>query len=53
MAPSHVILAMGYDDEQARGAVRVSLGWSTTSDTIDALLAALPSLLARATMAGR
>jgi cysteine desulfurase len=53
VAPSHVILAMGYDDEQARGAVRVSLGWSTTSDTIDALLAALPSLLARATMAGR
>jgi cysteine desulfurase len=53
VTPSHVIRAMGYDDEEARGAVRVSLGWSTTTGTIDALLAALPSLLARATMAGR
>jgi cysteine desulfurase len=53
VTPSHVIRAMGYGEEEARGAVRVSLGWSTTSDAIDALLAALPALLARATMAGR
>jgi hypothetical protein len=45
--------AMGYDEEEARGAVRVSLGWSTTSDAVDAFLAALPALLSRATMAGR
>ena len=51
--PSHVIRAMGYGDEEARGAVRVSLGWDTTDDTIDQFLAALPRLLARATMAGR
>ena len=53
VAPSHVIRAMGYGEEDARGAVRVSLGWSTTGDTIERLLAALPQLLARATMAGR
>ena len=53
VTPSHVIRAMGYDDEEARGAVRVSLGWSTTGDTIEQFLAALPPLLARATMAGR
>jgi cysteine desulfurase len=53
VTPSHVIRAMGYDDEEARGAMRVSLGWSTTTDTVDAFLAALPALLARATMAGR
>ncbi len=53
VTPSHVIRAMGYGDEEARGAVRVSLGWDTTDDTIDQFLAALPRLLARATMAGR
>ncbi len=53
VTPSHVIRAMGYGDEDARGAVRISLGWNTTGETIDRLLAALPALLARATMAGR
>ena len=53
VTPSHVIRAMGYGEEEARGAVRFSLGWSTTADAIDAVLAALPPLLARATMAGR
>jgi cysteine desulfurase len=52
VAPSHVIRAMGYNEDQARGAVRVSLGWSTTADAIDRLLAALPDLLARAKMPG-
>lgn len=53
IAPSHVIRAMGYDDEEARGAVRISMGWSTTDEAIESLIAALPPLLARATMAGR
>jgi cysteine desulfurase len=53
VTPSHVIRAMGYGEEEARRALRVSLGWSTTDDTIEQLLAALPPLLARATMAGR
>jgi cysteine desulfurase len=51
--PSHVIRAMGFSDEEARGAVRVSLGWSTTEHDVDLLLAALPPLIARATMAHR
>jgi cysteine desulfurase len=53
VTPSHVIRAMGYGDDEARGAVRISMGWDTTDDAIERLLAVLPSLLARATMAGR
>ena len=53
VTPSHVIRAMGFDEEIARGSVRFSLGWSTTSDDIDALLRVLPEILARATMARR
>jgi cysteine desulfurase len=51
VAPSHVIRAMGYLEDEARGAVRISMGWDTTEETIDRLLAALPPILARATMA--
>jgi cysteine desulfurase len=50
--PSHVIRAMGLGDVAARSAVRFSLGWSSTEDDVDCLLAALPNLLARATMSG-
>jgi len=53
VTPSHVIRAMGCGDDEARGAVRVSLGWDTTGNTIERLLAELPRILARATMAGR
>jgi len=53
VTPSHVLRAMGYDEAEARGAVRISLGWNTTAAAIDTLLSALPPLLARATMAGR
>ena len=53
VTPSHVIRAMGYADDEARGAVRISLGWDTTEDSIEQLLRVLPPLLARATMAGR
>lgn len=37
---SHVLTAMGVEPALARGAVRVSLGWSTTEAEIDALLIA-------------
>ena len=37
---SHVLAAMGVEPALARGAVRVSLGWSTTKTEIDALLTA-------------
>jgi len=33
--PSHVLLAMGVDEERARGALRMTLGRSTTSEGID------------------
>ncbi len=38
--PSHVLEAMGFGPELAQGAVRLSLGWSTTSQDIDRCLEA-------------
>ena len=40
--PSHVIKSMGFSDRDARGAVRVSLGWNTTQRDIDRFLDVLP-----------
>jgi cysteine desulfurase len=40
VAASHVLAAMGIADEEAKRAIRVSLGWRTTSADIDRLLAA-------------
>ena len=37
---SHVLAAMGVEPGLARGAVRVSLGWSTTEAEIETLLIA-------------
>ncbi len=36
--PSHVLEAMGFPPELGQGAVRLSLGWSTTSGDIDCCL---------------
>ncbi|MBX9472962.1 MAG: aminotransferase class V-fold PLP-dependent enzyme [Chryseoglobus sp.] len=49
---SHVLLAMGLSEADARGALRVTLGPATTVDEIDALLAALPAAVERAQAAG-
>jgi cysteine desulfurase len=38
VAPSHVLAAMGVEPALARGAVRVSLGWSTQEADIDRFL---------------
>jgi cysteine desulfurase len=38
--PSHVLEAMGFGPEMAQGAVRLSLGWSTSPDDIDYCLEA-------------
>lgn len=46
--PSQVLLGLGYAPEQAREAVRFSLGRTTTADEIDAVLARLPAIVARA-----
>lgn len=45
--PSHVLLALGLDRELAQGSLRITLGRDTTSEDIDALLAALPPIVAR------
>lgn len=45
---SHVLLAMGVPEAEARGALRFTLAPSTTEAEVDALLAVLPEVLARA-----
>ena len=50
--PSHVLLAMGLDEETARGAQRFSLGHASTEDDVDRLLKVLPDAYARARQAG-
>ncbi|WP_461187195.1 cysteine desulfurase family protein [Arthrobacter sp. Z4-13] len=50
--PSHVLLAMGLDEETARGAQRFTLGHSSMDGDVDALLAALPGACLRARQAG-
>jgi cysteine desulfurase len=45
--PSHVLLAMGAEAELARGSLRFSLGHSSTSSDVDALLAVLPGAVER------
>ena len=44
LAPSPVLEAMGVD---AHHSLRISVGWSTTDDDVDALLDALPDVLTR------
>ncbi|WP_309073051.1 cysteine desulfurase family protein [Paenarthrobacter sp.] len=50
--PSHVLLAMGLDEDAARGAQRFSLGHNSTEADVDALLKALPEACLRARQAG-
>jgi cysteine desulfurase len=50
--PSHVLLAMGSDDERSRGTLRFSLGHTSTEADVDALLAVLPAAVVRAKRAG-
>ncbi|MHA7262526.1 cysteine desulfurase family protein [Arthrobacter sp. TMN-37] len=50
--PSHVLLAMGLTEDEARGAQRFTLGHTSTAEDVDALLAALPEAYARARRAG-
>lgn len=45
---SHVLLAMGVPEAEARGALRITLGHDTSDADVDALLAALPDAVARA-----
>lgn len=50
--PSHVVRAMGLGDDAARSALRLTLGRTTTSADVDAVIAALPGAYDRARTAG-
>ena len=50
--PSHVLLAMGRDEETARGAQRFTLGHTSSAADVEKLVAALPEAYARAKKAG-
>ncbi|MFP3900118.1 MAG: cysteine desulfurase family protein [Acidimicrobiia bacterium] len=44
---SHVLAAMGVPAGEARGSLRLSLGWTTTDADVDAALDAIPAAVAR------
>ena len=43
---SHVLAAMGVSPERARGALRLSLGWTTTDADVDRALEVVPAAVA-------
>ena len=49
---SPVLAAMGIPDELARGALRLSLGWTSTESDVEHLLRALPESLTKARAVG-
>jgi cysteine desulfurase len=50
--PSHVLLAMGVGADEARGALRFSLGRTSTAQDVDALAAVIAPAVERARRAG-
>ncbi|TFB46469.1 cysteine desulfurase family protein [Cryobacterium tagatosivorans] len=50
--PSHVLRAMGRSEPEARGALRITLGRTSTDADVDAFLRALPAAWAQAARAG-
>ncbi|HEY8281985.1 MAG TPA: aminotransferase class V-fold PLP-dependent enzyme, partial [Leifsonia sp.] len=50
--PSHVLLAMGRSEQEARSALRFTLGRTSTDGDVDALLGALPAAYEQAARAG-
>jgi cysteine desulfurase len=44
---SHVLAAMGVPAERAAGALRLSLGWTTTDADVDHALAVIPAAASR------
>jgi cysteine desulfurase len=50
--PSHVLLAMGAGNDEARSSLRFTLGHTSTAGDVDALVAALPGAVERARRAG-
>jgi len=47
LEPSHVLTAMGVDDDLAHSSLRLSLGTETTNDEIEYVLEKLPSIIER------
>jgi cysteine desulfurase len=45
--PSQVLAAMGVDEALARGGLRISFGWSSKNEDVDAAIASLRRLMAR------
>ena len=45
---SHVLSAMGYSETRMRGAIRFSLGWTSTRADVEALVRVLPGVLEQA-----
>lgn len=50
--PSHVLMAMGRSESDARGALRITIGHDSTDADVDAFLVALPGAYAQAARAG-
>jgi len=50
--PSHVLLAMGVPEAEARGALRFSLGWNSSEDDVDLLGSVIGPVVERARTAG-
>ena len=48
LEPSHVLTAMGYPDDEARGSLRLSIGRTTTDEEIDAAIEIVPRVAAAA-----
>ncbi|WP_242393801.1 cysteine desulfurase family protein [Anaeromyxobacter oryzisoli] len=46
-SPSGVLLALGLSEAEARSTLRLSLGWTTTADEIEAALRLVPPLVER------
>jgi cysteine desulfurase len=45
--PSHVLLAMGVEPRTATSSLRFSMGWGTTEEGVDHVLAVLPGIVDR------
>jgi cysteine desulfurase len=50
--PSHVLLAMGADEQRARGALRLSLGHTSTEQDVQTVIEAIGPVVERARRAG-
>ena len=45
--PSHVLAAMGFQRELARGSLRLSLGYRSTQNDVDKVLGIIPDAIER------